>query len=85
MPRIVRNFWVAGDVDGRRSTLSGGPRGRDGGLSLTLYQRMEGQIAASLRVRCSACRDGTLSLEVEPVLPFRFARRDGKLRIKTKR
>jgi hypothetical protein len=36
-------------------------------------------------VHCSACRDGTLSLEVEPVLPFRLARRDGKLRIETKR
>lgn len=85
MPRIVRNFWVAGDVDGRRSPLSGGPRARDGGLSLTLYQRMEGQVAASLRVYCYAYRDGTLSLEVEPVLPFRFARRDSKLRIETKR
>lgn len=49
MPRIVRNFWVAGDVDGRRSPLSGGPQGRDGGLSLMLYQRTEGQVAASLR------------------------------------
>jgi len=85
MPRIVRNFWVAGDVDGRRSPLSGGPRGRDGGLSLTLYQRTEGYVAASLRVYCYACRDGTLALEVEPVLPFRLARRDGKLRIETKR
>ena len=85
MPRVVRNFWIAGDVDGRRSPVSGGPRGRDGGLSLTLYQRTEGQVAASLRVHCSAGRDGTLALEVEPVLPFRFARRDGKLRIETKR
>lgn len=85
MPRIVRNFWVAGDVDGRRSPLSGGPRGRDGGLSLTLYQRTKGQVAASLRVHCCASRDGTLSLEVEPLLPFRLARRDKKLRIETKR
>ena len=85
MPRVVRNFWVAGDVDGRRSPISGGPRAHDGGLSLTLYQRKEGQVARALTVHCLAARDGTLCLEVTPILPFRLARRDGRLRIKTKR
>jgi hypothetical protein len=85
MPRAVRNFWVAGDVDGRRSSISGGPRARDGGLSLTLYQRKEGQVARALTVHCLACSDGTLCLEVIPILPFRLTRRDGKLRIKTNR
>ena len=85
MPRVVRNFWVAGDVDGRRSPISGGPRARDGGLSLTLYQRKEGQVARALTVNCSACCDGTLCLEVIPILPFRLSRLDGKIRIKTQR
>ncbi len=85
MPRVVRNFWVAGDVDGRRSRISGGPRARDGGLSLTLYQRKEGGVAVALKVECHSRSDGTLSLEVEPALPFKFTREDGKLRIETKR
>jgi hypothetical protein len=85
MPRVVRNFWVAGEVDGRRSPLSGGPRARGGGIRLTLYQRKEGRVATALKVHCCANGNGTLWLEVEPVLPFRFTRRDGKLRIETKR
>jgi hypothetical protein len=85
MPKVIRNFWVAGAVDGRRSRISGGPRARDGGISLTLYQRQEGSVAEALKVECLACEDGTLSVEVEPVLPFRFTRTDGKLRIETKR
>jgi hypothetical protein len=85
MPRAVRNFWVAGDVDGRRSRITGGPRARDGGISLTLFQRNKGCVAEVLKMKCLAREDGTLSLEVEPVLPFRFTRRDGKLRIETKR
>jgi hypothetical protein len=84
-PRTVRNFWISGDVDGRRSRISGGPRARSGGISLTLYQRQGGGVATALSVRCIACPDGTLRVEVEPVLPFRFSRRDGRLRITTKR
>jgi hypothetical protein len=85
MPRVVRNFWVDGAVDGRRSRITGGPRARDGGISLTLYQRKEGSVAEALKVECLACEDGMLTVEVEPVLPFRFTRTDSKLRIKTKR
>ena len=85
MPRVVRNFWVAGEVDGRRTRIRGGPRRRDGGVSLTLYQRADGEVATALKVHCIACADGTLCLEVEPVLPFTFVPRDGRLRIETRR
>lgn len=85
MPRVVRNFWVAGDVDGRRSLIAGGPRARDGGLTLTIYQRSRGGIATALKVHCVAFLDGTLLLQVEPILPFRLTRSDGKLKIETKR
>jgi hypothetical protein len=84
-PRAVRNFWVTGEIDGRRNPISGGPRARDGGISLTLYQRSEGSIETSLKVSCSASPDGTLRVEVAPVLPFRLTRRDGTLKIVTKR
>lgn len=83
-PRRVRNFWISADVDGRRSRISGGPRGRGGGISLTLYQRCGGEVAAALNVECIARSDGTLCVEVEPVLPSRFSRRERKLFITTK-
>jgi hypothetical protein len=84
-PRVVRNFWISGEVDGRRSRVSGGPRARDGGLCLTVYQRDRGRIETSLKVACFACPDGTLRIEVEPVLPCTFAEADGTIQIETKR
>ena len=84
-PKVVRNFWLKGAVDGRRSLIRGGPRAREGGLSLTLYQRSVGSIETALRLHCFACSDGTLRVEVEPVLPWSFTDRDGRLRIETKR
>ena len=43
MPRVVRNFWLEADVDGRVSTVAGGPRGKDGGITLRIYQRSGGE------------------------------------------
>lgn len=68
-PRRVRNFWLRARVDGRRSALVGGPRAKDGGMSLTLYQRRGGSVAAAVEVSCFAGADGTLRLEIEPLLP----------------
>lgn len=45
MPRNVRNFWIEGSVDGRRSDISTGPRSSGGGFSCTIYVREEGSIS----------------------------------------
>jgi len=83
MPRVVRNFYVTARIDGQERLVRGGPRSKDGGLFLTVYQRTEGQIAKALTLICTAC-DGTLRLRVEPVLPF-SRKKDGSLWIDTKR
>lgn len=85
MPRIVRNFWLSADVDGRKSRITGGPRGRDGGVTLRIYQRSGGEVKAALTVRCHACRDGTLRLKVTPSLSNRLDRGSGTFHIETKR
>jgi hypothetical protein len=85
MPRIVRNFWVSATVDGRKSRVAGGPRGKDGGITLTLYQRQCGAVRTALRIQCHACGDGTLRLEVRPTLPHRLDRTSGTLHITTTR
>lgn len=85
MPRAVRNFWVSGAIDGSRRRIAAGPRARDGGLTLTLCQRRDGEVAAALTVTCVASGPHCLRLEVEPILPFTLSRHDGKLRIETKR
>ena len=40
----VRNWWIEADIDGRRTNLAGGPRNKDGGFELRIYQRDKGGI-----------------------------------------
>lgn len=49
---IIRNFWIDADIDGRQTMLSGGPRSKNGGMDITIYQRDEGSIETAVRIRC---------------------------------
>jgi len=68
MPRNVRNFWIELDVDGRKSTVETGPRSRDGGFELTIYQRHKGEVRRALEVRGYGdfSGDGALRIVVQP-------------------
>ena len=44
MPRNVRNFWIEAEVDGRKTPIAFGPTGKDGGFSLTVFMRNEGEV-----------------------------------------
>lgn len=35
----VRNFYVKANIDGRETTLAGGPANKDGGMRVNIYQR----------------------------------------------
>lgn len=83
MPRVLRNFWVAGVVDGRKCPISGGPRSRDGGVNLTVYQRNNGRAAVALTIEGTASRDGTLRLAIKARLPCEVTCAGTTLRIKT--
>ena len=95
MPRNVRNFWLSGDVDGRRSrTRSGhnfalGPQSRDGGFDLTVRMRDDGTVTEALNVTGRANEDGTLTLTVRPrhgaVVTVNGAPFEGELTLTTKR
>ena len=60
----VRPFYVQGQVDGRMSPVSGGPRRLDGGMSLRVTQRDNGSIVDAFRIESRACSDGRLITEV---------------------
>lgn len=47
----TRNFWIEANVDGRSTTLAGGPRSKDGGFSMTVYIRERGGVKTALNVR----------------------------------
>ena len=84
-PRKVRNFWIRAAIDGRKSILAGGPRSRDGGMSLTLFQRREGSVATSLEISCRSTTSGLLVVELVPHLPFSSGKEESILWIETER
>jgi len=64
MPVIVRNFWVDAQVDGRQEDLGSGPRAKDGGMTLQVYQRDDGGIVKALSIWGTTRTDGTLVLQI---------------------
>ena len=58
-----RNFWIDADIDGRATSLSGGPRAADGGMTIRIKQRDNGGIFTAMTVRCVEL-DGCLFTEV---------------------
>ena len=52
MPRNVRNFWFDAQVDDRAAVVSAGPRARDGGMVIDLFQRNDGDVAPAFRITC---------------------------------
>ena len=59
----VRNFYVEAHIDGRETTLSGGPQNKQGGMTVRLYQRDDGAITEALMIDCEE-RDGVLITRV---------------------
>ena len=59
----VRNFYVEANIDGRETTLGGGPRNKQGDMSVRIYQRDEGAITEVLMIDRDE-RDGNLITRV---------------------
>lgn len=51
---MVRNFYIKGAIDGRKTDITGGSSRRDGGMRLTLTQRNEGAIEKCAVIECVA-------------------------------
>ena len=64
----VRNFWVEADIDGRATELAGGPRNKNGGMTICLYMREDGVIGFEgkpvVKLECRA-RDNMLTLKIK--------------------
>ena len=48
----TRNYWINAEIDGRKTPLAGGPRGKDGGMDVTLLVREDGGISEAVRIAC---------------------------------
>lgn len=74
----IRNFYIDCKIDGRKSRLTGGPRAKDGGFELTIYQRSEGEKMVVLRVEGTVRDDEMLALNTythDQALPITYNRK----------
>lgn len=62
MPRNVRNFWLDATIDGKQTKLSGGPQAKDGGFTLTIKIRDNGEVSQAMRISGFASETGELTL-----------------------
>jgi len=64
MPRNIRNFWLEASIDGRVTSLDGGPQAKDGGFTLAIFQRRNGSIVHPVSIDGWADSDGKLHLSI---------------------
>ena len=60
----VRNFWIEADIDGRQSTLAGGPRNKNDGMEIDIYQRDDGTIYHAVDIWCHVDPEGNLVTQI---------------------
>lgn len=60
----VHNFYLKAQIDGRKTSLQGGPRNKNGGFDLTIYIRNKGGIEEALTI-LGREKDGKLTLSVQ--------------------
>ncbi len=61
----MRNFWFDAVVDGKKSSLSSGPRGKDQGMQLSIRQISKGESLLTVSIRCYKNPDGKLVTRIE--------------------
>ena len=60
----IYNYYVEAHIDGRHTPLKAGPRGREGGIDVTIKMRDGGTITSPLRILGGASESGMLMLDV---------------------
>jgi hypothetical protein len=51
----LRNFWLETEIDGRKTKLKGGPKGRTGSMRTNIYVRDQGASALACKIVCREC------------------------------
>lgn len=50
----MRPFWLDANVEGRQSSLCGGPRRKDGRMNIDLRQRDNGSSVTAFKIECES-------------------------------
>ncbi len=75
----VRNFWLTAEVDGKKEPVATGPRSSDGGMTVKLFVRDNGESRRAVTLECDASADGQLVIRMAGpdgavIQSFQFAR-----------
>ena len=60
----VRNFYLKANIDGRKEELTGGPAGRNGGISVDFLVNNKGIPESAVRIYGSVTKEGKLKVHV---------------------
>jgi hypothetical protein len=48
---MLRDFWIEIEVDGRKTKVACGPKGKHGGFSMKIYQRNNGVVGEPTEIK----------------------------------
>ena len=50
----MRPFWLDANIEGRQTNLCGGPRRKDGSMSIDIRQRDNGNSVTAFKIECES-------------------------------
>ena len=59
----MRNFYLEANIDGRKTALNGGPRSKEGGMTISLAVNDNGNSNRIINIYCTE-RNGELFVDV---------------------
>ncbi len=63
-PKLVRNWWISIGCNGKAADVELGPKCKDGGFWLTIWQRSNGQVTKAASIQ-GVEKNGELTLLTE--------------------
>lgn len=60
----IQNFWIEVKIDGKKEILKGGPKSKDNGFSLSIFQRQDGRVIKVITITGLAFEDETLETNI---------------------
>ena len=65
----MKNFWVEVEIDGRKTKLRGGPRGKTGGMKVRIFANDKEESKEIVTVNCYS-KAGRLYVITETITNF---------------
>lgn len=61
---MIQNFWIEANIDGKKGSLKGGPKSKDGGFLLTVHQRKDGESVKVIEIEGFVGKNNQLNTRI---------------------